>query len=80
MLKAAAVNALEATKTDALKEKPARASSYAIFASEHYPQFKAVNPSAAFGDIEKLVLQKWKDLSDIEKDVRFTCSRLINAL
>jgi len=53
---------------DPNKPKVKRAPSpYINFCSEWRPKMKADNPDATFGELGKLLGEKWKTLSDSEK-------------
>lgn len=53
----------------AKEKKPSAPSAYIIFCKEERNGIVATNPEASFGEIGKLLGEKWKSLSDTEKAV-----------
>ena len=49
-------------------------SAYMFFSQEHRKQVQADNPEASFGSIGKILGEKWKNMSDKEKQVCFQLS------
>lgn len=69
----------KAEKSDKPKVKRAP-SPYINFCSEWRPKMKADNPAATFGELGKLLGEKWKTLSESEKAVSKTNLSIMESL
>ena len=59
----------ESGKVKKVGGKKAKASGWTIFSAEQRPVLKAENPDITFGQMGKLLGEKWSSLSDAQKKV-----------
>lgn len=69
----------KAPKADKGTKTKRAPSPYINFCTEERPKIKEANPSATFGELGKLLGEKWKKMPDSEKAVSSYCCFIIDA-